>query len=193
MSPLTLIRLSSLALALILSSGCSYLLDATSDKPVNFNPGKRSLGAAIDDENIETMAKVNLRKASPSLSAADIEIFSYNGLVLLTGQVSSAQDRQEAARVVQSIGRVRQVHNELMVQGENSLLAEVNNSWVATKVKTQLIAHQDIEAGRIKVISENGVVYLMGLVTQIEADKVVDVVRSTTGVNKIVKVFEYID
>lgn len=176
-----------------LFTGCSNIIDATSEGPVNSDPGERTWGAAIDDEQIETLAIVNLNKASPALDDAHVSVTSYNAVVLLTGQVSSNELRALAAKTVGNINRVRQVYNELQVQGETSMLSRTNDSWLTSKVKTKLYANGDTEGGRIKVVSENGTVFMMGLVTRAEADQAVDVVRNTGGVQKVVKVFEYID
>lgn len=188
-----LFSLGAIACTLILSGGCSSIIDATSDGPVNSDPGERTWGAAIDDEQIETLAIVNLNKANPALDDANISVTSYNAVVLLTGQVSSNDLRALAGKTVGNINRVRQVYNELQVQGETSMLSRTNDSWLTSKVKTKLYANGDTEGGRIKVVSENGTIFMMGLVTRAEADQAVDVVRNTGGVQKVVKVFEYID
>ncbi len=184
---------ATLVSLVIISTGCSNIIDVTSDGPVNSDPGERTWGAAIDDEQIETLAIVNLSKASSALDDAHISVTSYNAVVLLTGQVSSNDLRTLAGKTVGNINRVRQVYNELQVQGETSMLSRTNDSWLTSKVKTKLYANGDIEGGRIKVVSENGTIFMMGLVTRAEADQAVDVVRNTGGVQKVVKVFEYID
>jgi len=157
------------------------------------DPGKRSLGSYIDDQQIETIAQVNLDKASPDLKTAHINVTSYNGVALLTGQVADNQLRQLAGSTVGAIAKVRQVHNELQIQGKTSILSRTNDSWLTTKVKSRLLAQKDIDSGRIKVVTENGVIYLMGLMSRIEAEKAVEVARTTGGVQKVVKAFEYID
>ena len=101
-------------------SGCSSLISATSDGPIYGDSGERTWGATIDDEQIETLALVNLGKASRALDDAHINITSFNGVVLLTGEVYSNELRALAGTTVGKINRVRQVYNELQVQDETT-------------------------------------------------------------------------
>ena len=177
----------------LLGSGCVSVINATSSEPIKPNPGKRTFGTIIDDQRLETIAAVNIKKADPSLNHAHISVTSYNGVILLTGQVKSAQLRTLASDTVAKIPKVRQVYNELQVQGKLSLLARTNDGWLTTKVKSKLLAHKDINSGRIKVVTENGTVFLMGLLSHAEADRAAEVARSTGGVQKVVKAIEYIN
>lgn len=177
----------------LVGSGCVSVINATSDEPIKPNPGKRTFGTMIDDQRLETIAAVNIKKAHPALSNAHINVTSYNGVILLTGQVKSAELRTRASETVAKIPKVRQVYNELQVQGKLSILARTNDGWLTTKVKTKLLAHKDINSGRIKVVTENGTVFLMGLLSHAEADRAAEVARSTAGVQKVVKAIEYIN
>lgn len=184
--------------ALILSSvlllqSCASIIGVATDEPITPNPGKRTFGTVLDDQQIETLAYVNLDKSGDALKNSHISVTSYNGVVLLTGQVAESQLREQAAQVVSELKKVRQVHNELQIQGKTSLLARTNDTWLTSKVKSRLLANGDINGGRIKVVTEDGVVYLMGLLSRVEAEKAADVARSTSGVQKVVRVFEYID
>lgn len=188
--------LSSIALFAVLFgalNGCSTLVGATTSEPIELNPGKRTLGIKIDDSQIETIASVNLDKTHAKLKEAPIEVHSYNAVVLLVGQVPNNELRDLAGKTVTKINNVRQVHNELEVQPPISLLERTNDTWLGTKVKTKLLASRDVEGGRVDVITENGIVYLMGLVSRTEADRITDIVRHTGGVRKVVRVFEYIE
>jgi len=172
---------------------CVSLVDATTSTPIKPEPGERSFGHYIDDKRIETVVAVNIRKADPDLRAAHISVISFNGVVLLVGQVVSSNNRDAAADIANTVQDVRQVHNELTVVGSISLLARTNDSWLTAKIKTKFMFKGGLDSGRIKVVTENGVVYLMGLVTHTEADTAVDVARNSSGIQKIVRVFEYID
>ncbi len=184
----------ALLLSLLLSiGGCSNILSASTDEPITQDPGQRTWGAALDDQEIETIAKVNLSKADPQLEQANVHVTSYNGVVLLSGQVSSNKLRQLAGNTVNQLRRVRQVHNELQVSGTTSLLSRSNDSWLTGKVKTRLLSNSELEGGRIKVVSENGTVYLMGLLTRSEAQLAAEIARTTGGVQQVVKAIEYID
>ena len=118
---------------------------------------------------------------------------SFNGVVLLVGQVPSQELKNLATRVANTPTRVKAVHNELEVAGVTTFLSRSNDAWLTTKLKTLMLADPTVSGLRTKVITENGVVYLMGLVTQMEAQYAVDLVSNTKGVTKVVRAFEYID
>ncbi|MBB3059390.1 BON domain-containing protein [Microbulbifer rhizosphaerae] len=183
---------TAFALAATLA-GCTTVLEATHDGPIQQDPGKRSLGTYMDDQKMETVTTVNINKAHPDLKASNINVNAFNGVVLLTGQVPDNELRLLAGRTAQQVQNVRQVYNEIQVRGNVSLLASSSDAWLTTKVKSVLLANDEIDSGRIKVITENGVVYLMGLLTRAEAERAADVTRGIGGVQKVVKAVEYID
>lgn len=186
-------HITTIVVLMSLLSACSSLISATRSGPIQEDYGKRSFGSFIDDGLIETKTRVNLKKANEQLKQAHIGVTSYNGVVLLAGQVPSAELRNLAGSVAGKVRNVKRVHNELAIAGPISLPARSNDSWLTTKVKSKLLASRSVKGRRIKVVTENGVVHLMGLVTRSEADKVVNVVKGTFGVQKIVRIFEYID
>jgi len=175
-----------------LLTGCSSIISATSDGPIKEDPGERTLGAAIDDQIIETKALVNIRAAHKDLDSANVDAVSYNGVVLLIGQVPSDALRTLAAQTAAKIKRVRRVHNELVVVGKTSMLVRSNDGWISTKVRSKLAISDKIDSGRIQVVTENGVVYMMGIVTNAEADIATEIARQTNGVQRVVRVFEYL-
>ena len=186
-------KLPALTLAFtLLIGGCATVIDATHDGPITETPTSRTTGTLIDDEIIETKALVNLGKASDELSKAHLVVVSYNGVVLLAGQVSSDAGRQLAEKTVRDVRNVRTVHNELTMAGPTSPLVRSSDTWLTTKIKTQMLTEPQLGANRIKVVTENGVVYLLGLVTEAEADRAVALVRESSGVQKVVKMFEYV-
>lgn len=182
-----------IASCIISLNACTSVISATTDKPIQPDPSKRSLGTYIDDEQLETIAEVNLTKASPSLDSSHINVNAFNGVVLVTGEVPNQAARELATATLRKLHKVRQVFNELRIQGNSSFLGRTNDSWISSKVKTQLLAHKDIDSGRVKVITENGIVYLMGTVSRAQAKKIADVVSRIGGVQKVVRTFEYID
>ncbi|QKX18853.1 BON domain-containing protein [Microbulbifer sp. YPW1] len=190
MNPL---KLTIAACALSILSGCATVLDATHDGPIQPDPGERTFGTYIDDQQLETITKVNIGKAHPQLKAANIDVTSFNGVVLLTGQVPSNELRNLAGGTAQQVHSVRQVYNEIQVRGTTSMLARTSDTWLTTKVKSVLVTDKEIDSGRIKVITENGVVYLMGLLTRHEAENAAEKARTVGGVQKVVKAVEYID
>lgn len=192
---MTLNRLSLLALTLCVSiSGCSSVLTATRDNPIEDDRGTRTFGSKIDDSLIETKAAVNIAKASPDLDQnSHIVVTSYNGIVLLAGQTPREDLKALAEKEASGVQRVKKVNNELQVMAPSSLLARNNDAWLTTKIKSQMLTDSAIPGSRIKVVTENGIVFLLGLVTQQEATRATNLVQSVSGVQKIVKLFEYID
>lgn len=175
------------------SAGCASVVSMTSGSaPITEKPGKRTIGSVIDDEIVETKIMVNIRKADPGFQHANVSVTSYNGVVLLAGQVPSESLREQASSVAHQVRKVRKVHNELTVSGPTSGLARSNDAWLTSKVKARMLANGNVPAMRIKVVTENGTVFLLGLVTQEEASAAVGAVRNVRGVERIVKVFEYI-
>ena len=152
-----------------------------------------SVGTAFDDTRNETLAKQRINDAHPALADAHINVTSFSGVVLLTGQVPSQDLISLATSAVEPLRNVKRVHNELVVAGKTSFLSRTNDSWLTTKIKSALSASEDNDATRIKVVTENGVVYLMGLLTRAEADAAVELTRNIQGVQKIVKIFDYIN
>ena len=186
---LTLIFLSSL----FLTQGCSNIITATTAEPIEENSGTRTWGTYIDDEGLETKALVNIKKSDPRFTDTHIIVVSFNGTVLLAGQVPDAGLRGKAAEVLKRLSGVKRIYNELTVAGNTSAMVRSSDTWITAKIKTGLITSSEIQSLRTKVVTENGVVYLMGLLTKAEAERVVDVTSSIYGVQKVVRLFEYID
>ncbi|WP_397451446.1 BON domain-containing protein [Pseudomonas sp. NA-150] len=188
-------RLSLLALTLCLGlSGCSSVLTATRDTPIEDDRGTRTFGSKIDDSLIETKVAVNVAKANPDLDeGSHIIVTSFNGVVLLAGQTPRPELKSMAEQAAGTVQRVKKVNNELQVMPPSSILARNNDAWLTTKIKTQMLTDNTIPGSRIKVVTENGIVYMLGLVTQQEASRATNLVQGVSGVQKIVKLFEYID
>jgi len=150
---------------------------------------RRSTGTQIDDESIEVRAS---NRISDRFGAtAHVNVTSYNRIALITGEVPDERSRDEAEKIVRAVPQVRDVTNDLQVAGISSYMSRTNDSYLTTKVRGRLLDTKRASPVHIKVVSESGVVYLMGVVTEAEADEVVDITRNTGGVRKVVKVFEY--
>jgi osmotically-inducible protein OsmY len=189
-----MLRLSVLLAAILMMQGCASVVStATGGTGVTEDPGSRSLGTIIDDSSIETTVKVNIDAADPVLKDSHINVVSFNGVVLIVGQVPSQDLKNLATRTATNSTRVRKVHNELEIAGTTTLLSRSNDGLISAKLKTLMLADPTVAGLRTKVITENSVVYLMGLVTQAEAQAAVDLVSNATGVTKVVRAFEYID
>lgn len=191
---MSMVRLGLILIGSLVLSSCASVISATTgNEGVQEDVGRRSIGAMFDDGSIETNIKVNLNAAHEELRKAHISVVSFNGVVLLVGQVPSQELKNLATRVANTPSRVKKVYNELEVAGPTSFLSRSNDALLSTKLKTLMLADPTVSGLRTKVVTENGVVYLMGLVTQAEADLAVDLVSNASGVTKVVRAFEYID
>lgn len=152
---------------------------------------RRTAGVFIGDQEIELRAMNRLREAFAKGSTS-ISATSFNRQVLLTGQVPDEAARARATEVVKGVPDVRTVFNELSVGGLSSLTSDASDATLTGKVKTRLLRSERVPGANVKVVSEAGVVYLMGLVTDGEAHEATEIARTTAGVNKVVTLFEYI-
>ncbi|MGB1172179.1 MAG: BON domain-containing protein [Marinobacterium sp.] len=184
--------LATLVMTTTLVTGCSTIVSSSREEPIREDVGNRTLGNIIEDEAIELKVMVNLSKGSAPLAQSHINVKSFNGQVLLTGQVPNEGVRQEAEQIVGQTREVKRIHNELEIAGPSSTIVRSNDIYLTSRVKLKLLSDKSIEGLRVKVVTENGIVYLMGLVSQREADQAVAIVREVPGVQRIVKVFEYV-
>ncbi len=153
---------------------------------------RRTAGTVLDDQLIELKA-MNRFYADEELSRkAHIGVVSYNNIVLLTGEAPTEELKRRAEAIVRSIPKVRGVHNEIRIAAPSSLAARSADAMITAKVKAEMVA-KGFDALRVKVVTSNGTVYLMGLVTHEEAEKATEIARQVGGVQKVVKLFEYID
>ncbi|MCE8014636.1 BON domain-containing protein [Halomonas sp. MCCC 1A17488] len=182
--------LATLALAL---GGCTAVTGVTNPGTIDENYGRRTLGAQVEDESIETKIAHNLRRSDARLGDARINVDSYNGIVLLTGQVPSEELKEKANEVAREVRNVRDVHNELSVAANLPASQRLSDTWINTRIRTTLAADESIDTGRLRFITENATVYIMGMVTRAEADRIVNAVADVGGIQRIVKVFDYLD
>ena len=150
---------------------------------------RRTTGTQVEDQAIEIKAGLEARRAAPS---GHINTTSYNRRLLITGEVASEGERKAAEQAAGRVENVRLVDNELAVAGNTSISARSSDSVITAKVKAGFIDAKDLQAQAIKVVTERGIVYLMGIVTEREASRATDMARTVAGVNKVVRVFEII-
>ena len=137
---------------------------------------------------------VNMKSQEPAFRDTNFHVLSHNGVVLLVGQVPSANLKNRATEIASAASiKIKRIHNELEVVDKTNLLRRGNDTWIAARIKTMMIADSEVPAGQVRVITENGSVYLMGLVSQLQGDKAANLARNVSGVSKVVKVFEYIN
>jgi osmotically-inducible protein OsmY len=187
-----LVTLLLLSLAVACLSGCGAIMSSAGAGPIEEDDGERTFAQQVADESIETKAKVNINAASEGYDNAHLTIVSYNGFVLLAGQVPSEDLKTLAADVVREVDDVRRIYNELEIGPAVTAGTITNDTWITTQVKSKLLASSDTPGTRVKVVTENSVVYLMGLLTEAEADRVALEAAEVSGAERVVKLFEII-
>lgn len=151
---------------------------------------RRTLGAQTDDQAIEFRAGSQLRQAGERMRG--VSVTSYNGKVLISGQVPNDAAKADAERIIASVANVRSVHNELAVGPRPAVATSVTDATLTARIKASLVEARDLQAQSIKVISEYGEVYLMGMVTRREGDRAAQVAAGVAGVRRVVTAFEYL-
>ena len=187
-----MIRALSLLFVLLFINGCTTIVDSTTTRPIETDPSSRSFGTYIDDKRLQTIVRVNINKADPIFRQTRIRVISFKGAVLLIGQVPTEELRQLAGETANKVSDVRTVYNEIRVGANASFWRRSNDTWITSKAKTSLLANKDINGLKIKVITEEGVVYLMGVISQHKANIAANLVSNIRGVKEVVRVFEYL-
>ena len=187
-----------LALALLLPAalqltGCAVAAGAGIATGVAVANDERSPGVIVDDQLLEFEVNDRIRAASEIFEQSHINVTSFNAVILLTGETPSDDFKTRAASLAAAVPKVRGVHNELAIAAPSSLVARSSDSWLTTKVKTTLLSEMALDATRVKVVTEKGVVYLMGLVSGEEAERATDLARRVSGVERVVRLFELTD
>lgn len=191
--PASLLLLGLLLVLLLPQSGCTVARAVTDDQPIEQDPASRTIGTRIDDQGLTRTALINIRRASDELRRANLSVTSHNGNVLIVGQVPSEEAKARAEEEVLKLKKARRVYNELEVAGPTSMLTRSGDAWVTSKVKTQLLTSEHVRGRNVRVITENGVTYLMGLVTRLEAEEATEIARNVGGVTQVVRLFELVD
>ena len=179
-----------LALAALPLAGCVPMVIGAGGAAVYSSlEDRRSTGTQIDDEAIETRA--SNRISDRFGSRVHVNVTSYNRIALITGEVPDDSARAEVEKIVRAVPNVREVTNDLQISGISSYGSRSNDTYLTSKVRGRLFDTKRVSPVHLKVVTESGVVYLMGVVTEPEAEEAVDIARNTGGVRKVVKVFEY--
>jgi osmotically-inducible protein OsmY len=184
-----LVVLAAAAIAGSLSACAPLLLGGAAVSAVMVYD-RRTSGAQVEDETIELRGASALRGAVGD--RAHVNITSYNRQVLLTGEVPNEQAKQTAEQVVSRVENVKGIVNEIAVMPNTTLVQRSNDTLITGKVKASLVDDRSLYVGAFKVVTERGVVYLMGRVTQPEADRATQLARNVGGVQRVVRIFEII-
>jgi osmotically-inducible protein OsmY len=188
-----LIKQVTIAASLALSlQGCIFVAGAAA--------GAAAIGLVYDHRTVQNTLQdtaivnkiVDKIRAVPELkNESHVEVTVFNRVILLTGETPTPGLRQQAEDLAKSTPDAGRVYNEISIQGPTSSLTRTSDSWITTKIKGQMLATEDLKSSSIKVVTENGTVFLMGIVKRQQADIAVDIARQVTGVQKVVKIFQY--
>ena len=171
--------------------GCFPVVAAGVGAGVVLAQDRRPRDAIIEDQRIESMADERIYKQSKSVM--HVNVTSYNHNVLVSGEVPDERTKAEIEKIVSDIENVRVVYNELAVSSTSSIASRSNDGLTTSNVKLRFVNDKRFSADQIKVVTENGTVYLMGLVKHDEADAASDVTSTTKGVQRVIRLFEYLD
>jgi len=189
-------RFAALAIALsgLLASGCVPLMIGGAATGILVADDRRTAGTIVDDQNIELRLANEL--STKFGKVANVNVTVYNRVALVTGEATTEAVRADIDQLVRAAKNVRHVQNEMQIAGPSSLTARSNDAFITGRVKARIVDNQArgkdprVQANHVKVVTEAGVVYLMGLLTAAEADQAAEIARTTSGVSRVVRIFE---
>lgn len=176
----------------VLLQGCAAAVVAGTAGAVTAANDRRTIGSQIDDNNIEIKASIALSEVERLEKFANVDAISVNGIVLLVGQASNQEMKNQAQQSIEGLSGIRKIHNQIRIGSNIGITTQTHDSWLTSKVKAQLLTAKDIPSNNIKVVTENAEVFLMGLVSESESNQAVNIARNVSGVERVIKVFEYL-
>ncbi|MEW6647761.1 MAG: BON domain-containing protein [Pseudomonadota bacterium] len=186
--------LLTIAAVLTLLQGCApVIVGGAAAGAVAVADDQRTTGTIIDDQGIELKIGKAINDNAELREQTHINITSFNGVVLLSGEAATAAQRDQAEKLAGTVAKVRRVVNDIIIGPISSLASRSRDSWLTTKVKSQLLGDKDVPGNQIKVLTEAQTVYLMGMVTRSQGDRAGEITRHTSGVKRVVKLFEYVE
>ncbi len=181
-------QVSVFLIAVLCLQGCMNVASTGAQAIYNRHSWQKN----INDQIINMNVSHEIFFATKDFKDTNITISTYNGDVLLAGQVPQTWQKTKAGELAQGVEGVKQVYNTITVASPSSALTKVSDTWITTKIKAKLMACNDLDATQIKVVTENGTVYLIGTVPPDEASAAVDIARNTDGVLRVVRIFSYV-
>ena len=178
-------------ITIILLQGCATAIITGAATGVTIAHDRRTTGVVIDDQGVEFKAALAIFNNKDIYEQSNINVTSYNGIILITGETLTEQLKRQVYDLVRVIPKVRTIHNELIIAAPSSLPSRSSDAWITSKVKAKITSDRQIDPFYIKVVTEHGVVYLMGIVNQSESDRAVGITSNSAGVQRVVKMFEY--
>lgn len=187
--------MKQLSLALVIAStvvlqGCIAATAVTVAAGASVAADERSVGNLIDDQSIEIKAHNDLVKHESIDNNTNLQVISFNGSVLVVGQAPNTYLRDLAIKTLNEVDGIKQIHNQIRIGNKTSIATRTNDVWLTSKVKAALFADETLAGNKVKVVTENGEVFLMGILNATESDIAVNIARNISGVNRVYKIFE---
>ncbi|MEW9797151.1 division/outer membrane stress-associated lipid-binding lipoprotein [Alteromonas sp. CYL-A6] len=182
--------LISLLLGALCLQGCVVAVGAAGAMAAKVANDRRTVGTQLDDQNASSAVAFQWSKSEALKNEANLEVDVYNGIALLTGQAPSQTLIDEAVSLARQVEYITKIHNQIRLGPPVDAVTQANDIWLASKVRTQIVADERVPALQVKVIVQNSEVFLMGKLTNQEATAAVDIARNTTGVGRVVRAFE---
>ncbi len=187
------ILLVALLGSLLMLSGCAApLLVAGAAGGATVANDKRSNQSLLDDQVIEAKAKDAIYADPKRAKRVHINVTSYNNVLLLTGEALSKATRNKVVDIARNLEKVRRVHNEIRIADLTDFTSRTGDSWITSKIKSKMLATRGFPSSRVKVVTEDDTVYLMGLVTKEVGNHAAAIAREISGVERVIKLFEYL-
>jgi len=184
------IRSCTIVFLCILLTGCVAAAGGAVATTAVIANDRRTTGTFIEDQAIELKAARALSEDPDIKENAHINITSYNTVVLMTGEAPTEPLRKKAVELVRHIPKISKVYNEVAIAAPSSLMSRSSDSVITTKVKTKLFTEKDLDATKVKVVTERGIVYLLGLLTEEEERIATEAAREVGGVQKVIKLIQ---
>lgn len=151
----------------------------------------RTISKALTDAKIANKISERIRFEPMLRDESHIEVSVFNRVVLLTGETPNPAWRAQADEIARSVKGTARIYNQILIQGPASALTKTSDSWITTKIRSEMLTTSELKSSSIKVVTSNGVVYLMGVLSRQQADIAVDIAREVSGVQKVIKIFQY--
>jgi osmotically-inducible protein OsmY len=180
-----------ISIILGLLPGCAAVVAGGAASSVMMAQDRRTTGTIVEDKSIQLKCMHAIQDVAAEDPNTRVAAVSYNNRVLLIGQAPNRKIRNDIEQSVKKIAKVKQLHNEVQLNSPTSILTRSNDSWITTKIKGEMAVTKEFNPTRVKVVTEDGIVYLMGIVKKEEESIAVDIARHVKGVKKVVKIFEY--
>lgn len=186
-------KILAILILLVVLAGCwptAFLAGAAGAGAIIYD--NRSMEVMIDDRNITHQAQLQIDADDMLKDNTHISVATFNHIVLLVGQVATKEQKDRAEGIIKNVPEVKRIYNQITIEPPISYKARSEDSYITTKVKAAMLTQAGLRSTQMKIVTENGVVYIMGLTTRSQGNLAAETVRKVTGVKKVVKLLEYL-